>query len=323
MLTVDVADDDNLAGCDFNVNLASAGIDDDDNNTLTVNGAPTAVGRAITVNAGGTLSITRELTDPLANRAKHVLGGTTSDYLAAFELNAVNEGMDIEDLVLQVSGAGASNFADSVSEVILYDADGAELDREFVSTTPVTFDNVNLNIDEGSTMVYVKVVADLIGKSQNGETIADVAFRLAAANVKGAGSSDDIVATYDDTGATLSGYAFDVIPVHMSDIALVSSYSSYTVPATANNGTEQNLAIVKVTANTWDNTDLDDNSALKLVLSGLAIYNTNTNVVSGSSLTLKRIDISNGTEMVGIVSSNTVTFNLAASGATIDKEITK
>jgi len=291
LLTVDVNDDDAVAGCSFDVNMTASDIEDDDNKDLTVT-VPAVIGRTIVVTAAGSLDIKPELNDSKVNRAKHVLGGTTSDYVAAFDLVATNEGANIEDLELSVAGAGAADFENAITEVVIYNAAGTELYRESVSTTPVLFDNINFEIPQGTTTIFFKVVADLIGEGANGSEMDEVTVTLDALNVDGSESGDDITPTI---GAGNS-YAFDVVPVRISDLAFVTSYGGYSVITTYNSATtDSKLAILKVTTDTWANTAIATPDVLDLVLDTV-----NFTLPAGvTNVTLQRIDISNGTEENG------------------------
>jgi len=49
LVTVDVTDDNNLAGCEFNTKISAAQVDDDDNKALIVSTLPSVSGRNIKV----------------------------------------------------------------------------------------------------------------------------------------------------------------------------------------------------------------------------------------------------------------------------------
>lgn len=135
--------------------------------------------------------------------------------------------------------------------------------------------------------------------------MGEVTVTMDAINVDGADSGDDITPTI---GAGNS-YAFDVIPVHVSNLEFVSSYAGYNVTTSYNSATtDSNLAILKVTTNTWANTDSDSPDVLDLVLSGVNF----TYPGAVTNVTLKRIDIANGVEQTataGSVVYNTTDVN--------------
>lgn len=288
LVTVDVTDDDATVGCSFDLNITAADIEDDQNKDLTVT-VPGDIGRTVIVTAAGTLEFKVETNDSRANRAKHVLGGTTSEYVAVFDLVADNEGAVIEDLLLNVAGAGTGTFDAAVMEVIIYDDAGTEILRESVSSsTQVAFEDINWEIPEGTTTILVKVVADFIGSNANGAEMANVTLSLDADNVDGADSGDPITPTPSG-----QSYAFDVIPVHISNVEFVSSYGGYNVTTTYNsNTTDSVLAILKVTTNSWSNTELATNTILDAVLDTIQF----TYPATVTNVTLERVDISNGAQ---------------------------
>jgi len=279
LVTIDVADDNNIAGCLLQGVVSGADVEDDDNKDLTENGIPTAVGRTITITSAGTLSVTFDNSDTLANRAKHVLAGTTSDFVASFELSSTNESIMVKDLRLNVAGAGVANFANSISEVILVKADGTEIAREQVSTTPVVFDNVNLLVN-GSMNVYVKVVAKVIGKNENGVAMDDVTFALQTLDVEGNDSGETVVNT-----TTANSFAFDVLQVHLSNIA-INTVGSSTILANSSNI----VGTIEITANSWNNTHVTLGTDVETVLQNLEFVVEDNGLVI-TSVTVERMDI--------------------------------
>lgn len=174
LLTVDVSDNDSINGTEFTVELTDANVDDDDNNSLDVSSSvPLDSNRTIQVTGVGALSVSVDNNDNETDEPKFVLAGSTeanSDFVASFELTAVNETVEVEDLVINayfVAGA----IQDALSEIVIYDDDmTTELYRKIISSSTVTapgplvisMNNVNLVVEEGSQNLYVKVVTDLI-----------------------------------------------------------------------------------------------------------------------------------------------------------------
>jgi len=283
LVTVDIADDNNISGCELDAVVSGADVEDDDNKDLTENGVPTAIGRTISITSAGTLSVTFDNSDTLANRAKHVLAGTTSDFLASFELSSTNEPIMVKDLRFNVAGAGAGDFADSISEVILVKADGTEIAREQVSTTPVIFEDVNLVVN-GSMNVYVKVVAKLIGKNENGLAMDDVTLALQTLDVEGDNSGEMV-----DNITTAASFAFDVLQVHLTNIAINTAGSSTTLSNSSNI-----VGTIEITANSWNNTHVASGTDIEAVLSVLEFIIEDNGGVIGTGVgdvTIERMDI--------------------------------
>jgi S-layer homology domain len=288
LVTIDVADDNNISGCELQAVVSGADVEDDDNKDLTENGVPTAVGRTITVTSAGTLSVTFDNSDTLANRAKHVLAGTTSDFLASFELSSTNEPIMVKDLQLNVAGVGAGDFADSISEVILVKADGTEIAREQVSSTPVMFDDVNLVVN-GSMNVYVKVVAKMIGKNENGLAMDDVTVALQTIDVEGENSGETVANT-----TTANSFAFDVLQVHLTNIAINTAGSSTTLSNSSNI-----VGTIEITANSWNNTHVSSGTDIEAVLNELQfIIEDNGGVIT--AVTVERMDITSADKICDV-----------------------
>lgn len=335
LLTVDVTDSDAAAApveSEFSVSLVAADIDDDDNksllgltDTLTV-----ASNRTIRVTGAGELSITVDNSDNETDEPKFVLAGSTeaaSEFVASFELVATNEGIDIEDAILHATFAGGS-FVNAVMEVVVYDDDKTtELFREVINTTNVAspleidMNNINLVIDEGSTNIYVKVVTEPIGDNQNGDEVVDATFSLEVAEVDGVDSGDDVAVTYDAAGQTLPSLEFDVIPVRISDVEMVTSYGSNYSVDTNVSGTQTDiyLGIIKVTADTWANTNNTDGSELNILMDTIRVESTAPAALV-TNYSIERVDISNGTEIPGVDTAGIVEFPLTT-GTTSDREI--
>lgn len=135
---------------------------------------------------------------------------------------------------------------------------------------------------------------------------------LEVSNVTGVDSGDDASVTYDGTGETLESNEFSVIPVRISNVEMVSNYgSNYVIDTTISDGNEVNVGIIRITADSWANSNTIDGSELNLLLSGITV---NSTASSGdvSNFTIRRVDISNGTEVSGTVSGNDVSFDLSS-----------
>lgn len=324
LLSADIVDNTSLVGDKVRVRLLNTYIIRLANNkNIWVFWIPTNSQNIVTLTeklVAGMLHLKVDNLDTKTNRPKHVVAGTTSDYVSSFEMTAIDEASEIEDLVITAAGAGATTFSDEVKEVVIFDDAGTELFRELVTSNEIVFDNVNFIVPLGTTNIYVKVITDLIGSNENGMTMSDVAFTLIANGVVGVTSNEDITPSYDGGNTTLSSYPFDVISVHLSAIDLVSNFSSYSIPSSTSNSLGVNLAILKITTDDWDNTDIDDNSSLDLVLQTVEVTNSTPSVAT--NLTMKRIDVSNWTELAGSLIGDLTVFDLSYLSP-LDNEISK
>jgi hypothetical protein len=134
--------------------------------------------RVVTISDAGTLSVEADNADTETNDEKYVLAGRSlagSEFVASFELTAQNEGIEIEDMTLNVIGDPIS-FAQGAQEVVIYADDKTTvLFSETVAIIgevdlgKVEFNNINLIVEQGSMNIYVKVLTDPIGFNENGE----------------------------------------------------------------------------------------------------------------------------------------------------------
>jgi len=330
LLTVDVTDSDDADGSQFSVVLEAADIDDDDNKSLLsyTDILNVSSNRVVDVTWAGELAISVDNSDNETDEPKFVLAGSTeaaSEFVASFELVATNEGIDIEDAILHVTfddSDPTKNFVDAVMEVVVYDDDKTtELFREVVNTSstasPLELDmnNINLVIDEGSTNIYVKIVTEPIGDNQNGAVVLDATVALEVNEVDGVDSGDDAVVTYEgNVSATQSNdsLVFDVVPVRIADVEMVTAYGSAYSVDTEVSGVQNDiyLGIVKVTADTWANTNNVDWSELNILMDSISVEST-APVGLITNYSIERVDVSNGTEVVGTDTAGVVTFDIA------------
>jgi hypothetical protein len=179
LFTIDVSDNDQIVGEDISAALTSADIEDDDNvqlcsfdetitcGVMTSNNTGDST-RLIRITGSGTLDVIVDNNDPETNRRRHILAGNGANenpYVASFELIANNESVKIDEFTLNVTDIDAGSrarFLDSIDEVVVHDEDGNVIASERVSTLPLDFNNVGLIVEEGSTNVYVTIVADRI-----------------------------------------------------------------------------------------------------------------------------------------------------------------
>lgn len=168
-VTASIVDDVTKATSTFRLGIATTGavsIEDEDSDDVFVS-TTGASNTLITVRGAGSLNATVDNSDSEVDKAKNVLGNVTSAFVASYELTATNEPVKIKDLNITAAGASGSSLANVVSEVILFANDKTTIiGRESVTSSTVTFDNINHVVAEGSENVYVKVVTRQIGKDK-------------------------------------------------------------------------------------------------------------------------------------------------------------
>lgn len=285
-----------VTGAPYSVDVDAADIvaKDDQEDDIDVAGGALSSARNITIVNGGTLAVTVDNTDSATSKAKTVLGGTTSDFVASWEITVANETVKIEDLVITANETGETTaFENSADYVVLYKNDKVtEITREDVTSNVVTFDNINYSVDVGSTNVYAKVVAHKIGKEQVGRLAKNgYELEMTVTDATGVSSNNDIdVSAIDaiaDTAVTPSN-TFVVAPTRISSVAFVTSGGGQTVASSLTNG-ENIVAILKISTDSSVNNDGTDATTLKTVLRQLNFTIQSNATMAADSVVVERI----------------------------------
>jgi len=275
--------------------------------------------RTVTTAATGTLTVTVDNSDAATNRAKWVLGGTTSDFVASYEFTALNEAVTVKELTVADTGAGAMN--DYVSEVILYKNDKTtEIARKTVTGDSVDFTGLTETFEPGTTNIYVKVVALKMGLNEAGDqSAADLTLTLDVTDAAGFDSGDDVA-----VAVSLASNGFGTVPVQVTGVSLLQKYPegstspTFEVPAILNAG-DNVAAIIKVTTAANTNKDSSTGSVLKTVLTQIKLKESLAAGTTVASYDLERINGAdaaiNDTVAGGYIAFDTTTF------ATSDNEI--
>ncbi len=337
LITFDISDDETNIGDTLKLSLRSLLLYDAYSSSrvenVTIDGLNIATSplslstRTTTLKGVGKLAIETDNTNPLTDKAKYVLGGTESDFVASYNLTATNEGILLRDITLaETSGATEAQVKSALSEVVLYKADGKTvIARKAVTGKNINFTDINYTVPEGSENIYVAVVAQKQGKNQAGSIVSGLTFAMKVTKADGASSSktvkgDDVFTTITganaitDNGAAAddSSYAFSVIPTKISNVEFVNTYGGQTVATKLTNG-ENTVAILKITTASSNNTDATDGTSLKTLLSEL-YFNVYYGGLSGSgtpsAITIEKIngtgDYTASVNIVGNVGINIV-----------------
>jgi len=264
--------------------------------------------RLITISGVGTLAVTVDNTDSETSLDKNIIAGAMSDFVASYELVAVNEGTKIIDMQIDETALANDSFKTAVSEVVLYANDKTtEIARQIVTSDTVLFNNVNYVAEEGSSNIYVKVVTHKIGKDEAGSQVSNMALTMTVTDAEGAESGKTVTTTLNVPAGPSK--LFSVLPVKVSSLAMVQSGGGASLASTLQDGITQVLGILAVTTDSSDNTNTTDGSTLKTVLENLEIT-----VEGGLAIDNLKITRVNGSDTDGQVAD---TANLAA-GTTTD-----
>lgn len=318
-VTVDFVNDATLATGTIDLSVTDIDADDEDNDTVTATGLPEASTRTITLAATGTLSVTADNSDPLTNRKKLVLAGSTSDFVASFELNAVNEDVLVEDLQLDNTNVAAS-LTDGVNRVMIYGPDKTTLlATEAVTSDTVLFEDFNYIVEEGSENLYVKVEAHPYGKDEAGAEsdfgalgtpVEDFIFEMSITDLEGV-SSGDTLATPAASG---DANGFAVSAVKLDNLSFVDSYDGVAVGNKLVAG-ENIVGILKIDNAAHMNTTQANGVELETYLQEITLdIQTNTTI---DDVFIERLDRNaDGKLPLGAgVAANFVTLDLTDGGA--------
>jgi hypothetical protein len=306
MLTIDVTSNEAFTG-DVEAEITEMELEDDNNDDIDVSAQLPLGSRVITIVGAGSLAVSFDDSDPLTDDDTFTLAGTTSEYVAAFELSAEDEDVSIESLSILLS-ANFGEFADSVSRVHLYDEDGnsiygngAVVGSDVATSGEITFNNLNPELlvsADNDTIVYIALQTKTMGDGQPAAVFgtSDFDFALEITEADGVTSNIDITA-----GPTAASNVVAVKPVLVTDLELVDTATTLTPGS--------QLARLDVTANIGGNNKEASGSDAKLALITLVLDAYVTNV---DSVGFRLKETGGSTYAVGVYSgvTNTVAFDM-------------
>jgi len=294
---------------------------DDNNNIVNVQYASaneSNLGRVITLQGQGTLAVAVRNNDSLTNQPKSVVAGATSDYVASFEFVATNEAILVEDFTIIATG---SDFADRVSALQIFAMSGSEAvllaTESTVGDNSTQFNNVNITIPQGSTRLYLKAVTRRYGQASGGADVTTteapndgLKFSLAVTTARGVSSSEAV-----PPAVTANSNALFIYPVRISNVAFVNSAEGINIGNTSS-GSGENIAILRITADNWNNTDVNNGTLLTAVLEELTLRSSSANL---TNLRIERLGVGNNTQVVPSVSGNEFTFDMSSAPAVVNE----
>lgn len=318
-VTLDIVDDPNIVGDQIELAVdtnPAPDLEDDNNNDMQVNINNLANPRTITISNFGTLTCDFDVNDEETDIPSIVLGGEESDYLASFEFNAQNEDIWVRDIL--ITAAPAPNFVDAFEEVVLADEDGNELYREIITSNAMYLNEIetasgagDFIITEGDTNLYVKLVASLIGKNLNGMEAGAYNLTMSVQQAEGVSSDDDIATNVSPVNCGGGSEDFYSRAVAISNVDLVSSAGTTSLPSYLSNGVSNKLGIVKVVADNWDNNDPADASSINITLDTLRVEFENGTEDPVANVTVKKVGKTTTTTPQNVAAgTNIVSFDM-------------
>ena len=285
--------------------------------TIT-DGAELTTDRVLTLYGKGILKVSMPITDAGFNKNRYYLAGTVTDYIGKIKVRAENEIIKIKDLNLYNSQTAAN---DSVNSISLYDEnDTLRGAAALLSTGVAAFTDLNYEVPLGTHYLYIKADLRTIGDgaSETADSNDYLELKVGTAGIVGitaegvssgetltVGNLNDAVAegeiaydtdldnSYDDSSgdatSTSATKEYRLAGTQITEVGLVSSYSTYSIAGNISGTGLYNVGIVKVVTASSSNTD-NDGVALKTILDYLRLKVTkNGTTMALDAMTIQRI----------------------------------
>lgn len=267
--------------------------------TVSGSDGPEVAKGSILIQGEGTLRVDIDNTLSQTSGNEVVLGGTTSEFVAAFEFVAENEDITLEDF--EITDENGEDLNDHISEIILYGNDQVtEVARESVNSGTVTFNNEDILLPEGTTYLYAKVVAVSMGKNNPSQSInisPDYQLQLEVLDARGSSAltpgdiDHNFAVSGVQSGPTSASNAFQVAPVRVDDIRFVDENTQYNVSKDENLSVgEVTVGVLEIDNANHNNNEEESSSLLETVLSRVE-FDVDLNGVTADDISLRRLDI--------------------------------
>lgn len=294
-------------------------VDAENSSGTAISSSPVVGSRTLTVSGTGTLTAVVDTDYTGIKNDKYVLAGTDSVLVGRVKLQADNEDVMLEDLVLvSTSSASTQVVEETFSTVGLYSSPdlsaGSLLVEEDMTEGDITFTGVDYTVKNGATQyIYIGVKVNSIGTSDDGTATASTTVEFRA---KDAGTTAQGVSSNDDINPTVSeGTWTNEVTVVGTKVEVSSTFADGNL-----SGGTQNIFSFKVKAMAGGNTDTDG-EVLTSVLSQVKLQlSTDVGTASSSNVTglkLCRVGSSESCldlETADTLSDSTTTVALQTSG---------
>lgn len=312
-LQVNIQDDTNIIGDKIYTKLTGAtAIDLDSGEEVPIEWVPLSSSNAVMLignnPAIGTLSTYTNNSHPEVLTTELILGGTYSDIISVFELQADDEDIMIEDLSLIADENNWSyDFENHIQTLSIYDENLSLIDISVVTNGTVEFNNINMIIEEWSEIIYVVAEAHLIWYAQPWTESGPMRLTMKIDDAEWVDSWLEPV--LNESANQTESTDFAVVSVLIVNV-VNSNWNCLASPCFLPL-TSIDTAKFKVTAIDWDNTTLaSPGEELETVLNDFTFKLFTSNITS-ADYTLKRVNPVNSTanEIVWVVVWNTLTFS--------------
>lgn len=185
--------------------------------------------------------------------ANSVMCGEESDFIAAFDLDAINESIRVEDMTLTIGWPNAADAWSTIKSLTVYGSDLTTVIYGPVSVDSPTVDLNNINFvvpDNGGDTLYVKIEAERIGQNLPGKQSGPYTLSMDIGSNDAVGM---VSGQYMSPVSTWPSEEFSIVPVGLSSVDFVSSVGNTSVDSTLS--TDTNVALLKVVADNRNCTD--------------------------------------------------------------------
>lgn len=318
-----------------NFEVTTATVEDIDGKTVASTGLALVSARTITIKGTGTLTATIDNNNAATKDDTYQLAGTQDVAVASVKMKATNEDVKITKLnfVAEDSADVAANLTNdemvqNISEIALYDGTTkVAYTNNIAKTSQVT--GLSLVIPQTEKTYTIKVKLNEFGKDKTAVLGKNIKFALAVVEAQGDISGDDVTAPAQTGWSKNMG----ITATKLSAISMVNSYSGVNVDSALSVASDNNVAIVKLTAPAYGNNTDANGSEIKTVLERVRVQLTGNGYKDGGNIKIQRIGGSGQTYTViegagldntagnGDDEDNYAIFD-TATWQTIDREVT-
>ena len=193
---------------------------------------------------------------------KNILAGNTSDPVFKYELVSSLEWAIIEELAFL---ANIQDLEKSVESVLLFDEQGILIDQQRPRNNIISFPNINRQIPEGQSELYVVIQAKKIWLNSSAPQQTSFNLNLDIQESTWSISWRDLAVSIQDWNDTVT-----IVPTTITHILLTDQRESRTID-TRLISWDQDLAILVIWAKSWDNTESQSWRSLDTIIERISI----------------------------------------------------
>ncbi|MFA7119826.1 MAG: hypothetical protein WC159_13755, partial [Sphaerochaetaceae bacterium] len=305
--------------------VTTASVEDIDGKTVSVVAStPLVSTRTITIKGTGTLDVDMDNNNTATKDNTYQLAGTQDVAVASVKMKATNEDVKITKLNFFADAVAPATLSDdemvqNISEIALYDGTTkVAYTNNIAKTSQVT--GLSLVIPQTEKTYTIKVKLNEYGKDKTAVLAKDIKFSLAVVEAQGDVSGDDLnVEDIDTAGEVGWSKAMGITATKLSAVSMVNSYSGINVASSLSTASDNNAAIIKVTAPSYGNNTTDTGTEIKTLLNNVRVKIAGNAHTDGADVKIQRIG---GSGQTYNVASAAGYANFSTAGwEDVDKEV--